>query len=139
MKAFDKLNEKEKILFSKCLGKDNPHIEVGLLAYLLVKRNKLRRALEIGTNSWFTSLCMALGGAWVVTLSNKPTLPGRFGVLTAYKDKVFQVNQNPKIYIGSREAKWDIIVINEGEKEYLNDRYTKYMIHGGLVYEKGGR
>lgn len=109
-----------------------------IIPYLLVKRNKLRRILEIGTDTWLRSLSMAQAGGWVVTLNDKPSVPGHYGVFNAYKDRVFQVIQRPKDYLAYRNNPWDLIVTDEEDLSLYMDRFTKYLVSiaNGVIYEK---
>lgn len=126
------LDEKESVLFDRI---NNPD-PIGMLLHAMIKKHKLRRALLIGTGDWFRALCMAHAGAWVVTLSDKPTLPTRNGVLTAYKDKVFQVVQSPKEYLTHRESRWDIICTDEEDTSLYMDIFNKFLVTKLCVYEK---
>lgn len=125
------LSDKEKMLFEKSC-KSHPHKRDAMKLYSLVKKGKLKRALEIGTGDWLYSLCMALGGAWVVTLNEKPSSPAWFGILNSYQDKVFQVIEKPRHYLSSRENLWDIIVINtavtEGDIEQISKKFSSYLV-----------
>ena len=110
------LTDMEKALFERATGgltKDRPSkrpdLERGILLYAFIKRNNLKRALDIGTAGWFSALSMAIAGAWVVTLDVKPTSPGNWGVFNAYRDRVFQVVQRSQDYLNNRDSTWDII------------------------------
>lgn len=137
------LSEKELTLFERCTGgltKDRatgrPDLERGILLYTLVKRNKIKKALDIGTAKWFSALSMAIGGAWVVTLDIRPTTPTNWGIMNAYSDKVFQVVQRSQDYLHWHATDWEIVFV-DGDHEYegvkkdlqlIKDHFTKYLV-----------
>lgn len=126
------VTEKEKVLFDRCV-KDKELRDKGMQLYCLIKRNKLRRALEIGTGDWFYTLCMGLGGAWVVSLSNRVTSPAHYGILNSYQDRVFQIQDSPKNYLSEHHKPWDVIFLNESEykvKDYniFIKHFTSYLV-----------
>lgn len=135
--------EKEKAFFEKATGglttarpTKRPDLERGLLLYALTKRNHLKRALDIGTASWFSALCMAVGGAWVVTLDTTVKGPANWGMMNAYRDKAFQVVSRSQDYLYKRESMWDIIFVDgdhsyEGCKrdlELTKDKFNKFLV-----------
>lgn len=107
----NELTEKEIALFEKS-AKNHPQIKIGMDLYALVKQNKLKRVLEIGTGDWFFSLSMSLGGAWVVSLNDKLSSASWYGIMNSYQDKVFQVVESPRDYLSQRKSRWDVIFVN---------------------------
>jgi|SRR3990167_2280552 len=134
------LTDKEKALFERATGgltKDRPSkrpdLERGILLYAFIKRNNLKRALDIGTAGWFSALSMAIAGAWVVTLDVKPTSPGNWGVFNAYRDRVFQVVQRSQDYLNNRDSTWDIIFI-DGDHFYEAVKRDCELVKGKFRY-----
>lgn len=121
------LTDRELALFEKS-SKGNPNKRHALEIYALVKQNKVKRALDIGTGDWFMALSMALGGAWVVTLDTKKTTPAWFGILNSYQDKVFQVIESPRQYLSNRKNLWDLIFVNLDNYPNFSDEVLENLI-----------
>lgn len=134
------LTDREKELWEKASGgltrkrpSKRPDLERGILLYAIIKRNKLKRALDVGTAGWFSALSMAYAGAWVVTLDTENHSPMNLGIFNAYRDRVFQVVGRSQDYLNGRESTWDIAFI-DGDHSYEGCKKDLELLKGKVKY-----